>query len=126
MRDLIVAGTDSIPAVKADWASGLLEMTGDSYPENAFELYQPVIDWIEAYLGADQRPLNLRLTLLYLNTSSIRALIDILDLLETAHQGGRAVGVVWLYEPDNEGVAALAEEFREDYTFPFEVVAQDR
>jgi hypothetical protein len=126
MRDLIVAGTDSIPAVKADWAAGLLEMTGDSYPENAFELYQPVLEWIEAYLAADRRPLNLRLTLLYLNTSSIRALIDMLDLLETAHQDGRQVAVVWLYEPDNERVASLAEEFREDYTFPFEVVAQDR
>jgi len=125
MRDLTVAGTDSIPAIKADWAAGLLEMTGDSYPENAFELYQPVIDWIEAFLAADERPLRLRLTLLYLNTSSIRALIDILDMLETAYGKGRDVSLVWLYEPENESVAELAEEFREDYTFPFEVVSQE-
>ena len=26
-------------------------MTGDSYPENSFELFAPVLDWLGAYLG---------------------------------------------------------------------------
>ncbi|WP_024301010.1 biofilm regulation phosphoprotein SiaC [Pseudogulbenkiania sp. MAI-1] len=125
MQDLIVQGNGSIPAIRADWAAGCLEMTGDSYPENAFELYQPVIDWIESFLAGEERPLRLQLQLLYLNTSSIRAMMDVLDLLQGAHEKGRAVGLEWRYERENERVAELAEEFREDYTFPFDIVAHD-
>ncbi|MDN0085689.1 biofilm regulation phosphoprotein SiaC [Crenobacter sp. SG2305] len=125
MQDLNVAGTDSIPSIQASWASGRLEMKGDSYPENAFELYQPVIDWIEVFLKTENRPLLMQLQLLYLNTSSIRAMMDMLDLLEDAHKQGKPVGVTWLYERDNERVAELAEEFREDYTLRFDIVPQE-
>lgn len=125
MQDLNVAGTDAIPSIKADWQAGCLEMKGDSYPENAFELYQPVIDWIGAFLKSANRPLQLRLQLLYLNTSSIRAMMDMLDQLEEAHQQGKPVGLKWLFERENERVAELAEEFREDYTFAFDIVPQD-
>ena len=58
-----------------------------------------------------------------MNTSSVKAMMDIFDLLEEAHNKGRAVRVDWLYDPQNERVRELAEEFREDYTFPFLITA---
>lgn len=125
MQDLHVSGTDSIPSIQAGWSDGRLEMKGDSYPENAFELYQPVIDWIANFLDRAQRPLQMRLELLYLNTSSIRAMMDMFDQMEEAHLAGKPVGVTWLYERENDRVAELAEEFREDYTFPFDIVPND-
>lgn len=124
MQDLIVAGTDSIPSIHASWATGCLEMKGDSYPENAFELFQPLIDWIATFLKSENRPLQIQLQLLYLNTSSIRAMMDMFDHLEEAHRSGKPVGVTWLYEHENERVAELAEEFREDYSFRFDIVPQ--
>ena len=67
-------------------------------------------------------PLRLELHLIYLNTSSVRAMIDILDLLEAAHGRGRAVSVQWYYDHRNQRVAELAEEFKEDYTFAFDTL----
>jgi len=122
VNDLAIAATDSTPAVRSDWAAGRLEMTGDSYPENSFELFQPVLDWLDAYLAEGTRPLALELQLLYLNTSSVRAMMDIFDALQNAHETGRAVSVTWRYDRDNERVAELAAEFKEDYTFPFDIV----
>ena len=58
-----------------EYAAGVLEMRGDSYPENSFELFSPVLDWIEAYLRDGDRPLTLNLQLLYLNTSSVKAMM---------------------------------------------------
>ncbi len=66
--------------------------------------------------------MSLEITLLYLNTSSIKALMDIFDLLEAAHDQGKPVGVNWYYDERNERVAELAEEFREDCTFPFAII----
>ncbi|MFP6848522.1 MAG: biofilm regulation phosphoprotein SiaC [Pseudomonas sp.] len=125
MNDFSITGTQSSPTIRGDWAQGVLAMQGDSYPENSYELFHQVFTWIETYLADAQRPLHLELRLLYLNTSSIKAMMDIFDLLEAAHQAGQAVSVSWIYDQRNERVVELAEEFKEDCTFPFDVVSQD-
>lgn len=121
MIDLDNAQTASTPRVHTDSLRGRVTMAGDSYPENPFDFFQPIIEWIEAYLDGDSRPLCLDLELVYLNTSSIRAMMDIFDRMEEAHLDGRQVSVLWTYDPDNERVGELAEEFREDCTFPFTI-----
>lgn len=123
MTVLNIDGTQSTPAIQGDWSAGVLAMQGDSYPENSFELFGQVIDWVERFLREEVRPLALELHLLYLNTSSIKAMMDIFDLLEDAHRDGRAVSVNWHYDSRNERVAELAEEFREDCSFPFAILA---
>jgi hypothetical protein len=125
MNDLTIAGSQSTPDIRADWQAGTLAMKGDSYPENSFELFGPLIHWVEAYLRDATAPLALSLNLLYLNTSSIKVMMDIFDLMEEAHGRGREVSVNWYYDRRNERVAELAEEFREDCTFPFNIVGQD-
>lgn len=124
MNNILIEKTGNSPAIQADWAAGLLAMQGDSYPENSFEFFQPLIDWVEAYLHhLPTHSLQLELELVYLNTSSIRALMDILDLLETAWTRTQAkVGVRWRYDSGNERVGDLAREFSEDWSFPFEVI----
>lgn len=122
MTDFSIPGTQSTPTIRSDWEAGLLHMQGDSYPENSFELFSQVIEWIETYLRETERPLHLDLHLLYLNTSSIKALMDIFDVLEAAHAEGRGVSVNWHYDPRNERVAELAEEFKEDCSFPFAIL----
>ena len=124
MDDLSIERTHSTPAVQTYGEAGRLEMRGDSYPENSFDFYEPIIDWVKAHLDAGQ-PLRLELELAYLNTSSIRAMMDIFDLLESAFQDSRAeVAVRWSYDGGNERVGDLAREFAEDWTFPFEVIAR--
>ncbi|MCY1402685.1 hypothetical protein D9M71_178390 [compost metagenome] len=125
MSELTITGTQSTPSIHGDWQAGILAMQGDSYPENSFELFGQVITWVQRYLDADRRPLDLDLRLLYLNTSSIKAMMDIFDLLEEAHRADRKVRVTWHYDRRNERVAELAEEFREDCTFPFIIQAYD-
>lgn len=125
MSNLTITGSQSSPSITGDWDAGVLSMQGDSYPENSFDLFGQVIDWVERFLADSAQPLRLELRLLYLNTSSIRAVMDIFDTLEEAHQRGRAVAVNWHYDHRNERVAELAEEFKEDCTFPFSIVSYE-
>jgi len=123
MDNLKIESTQSTPSITTDIQAGIMEMRGDSYPENSFELFSPAMQWIEEYLQQD-RPLTLNLYLLYLNTSSVKAMMDIFDILEDAHKAGRKVLVNWFYDEQNERVADLAEEFKEDCSFPFEITSQ--
>jgi len=122
MTELSLVATQSTPAIRTNWSTGVLEMRGDSYPENSFEFFAPVVAWVERFLGESEVPLRLELSLLYLNTSSVKVMMDIFDTLQEAHERGRAVSVQWFYDKDNERIAELAEEFKEDCTFPFAIV----
>lgn len=121
MNDLNIEPTQSTPSVVGQWEEGVLSLGGDSFPENSYEFFGGVIDWIERYLAGSDRPLRLDLRLMYMNTSSVKAMMDIFDMLEDAHQAGRQVAVRWYHDPQNERVADLAAEFREDCTFPFDI-----
>ena len=126
MNALNISGSQSTPSIVADWDQGRLTMQGDSYPENSFEFFYQVIDWIERYLNESEVPFHLELRLVYMNTRSVKALMDIFDLLEDAHGRGRQVSVNWYYDPRNERVLDLADEFREDCSFPFEIAADEQ
>lgn len=123
--NLSLEATQFSPSVNADWEQGCLRMSGESYPENTYEFFAQVIGWTEKFLSTNAVPLTLELHLSYLNTSSIRAMIDIFDLLQDASLEGKSVSVRWMYDSRNPRASELGEEFKEDYTFPFDIVALD-
>ena len=124
MQTLQREKSQSTPEVHADPQAGRLMMAGDSYPENSYEFFHEIVSWVENYLRETDQPLHLELRLAYLNTSSVRAMLDIFDLLEEAHQQGRDVTVNWYYDPRNERVVSLADEFKEDCSFTFNIAPE--
>jgi hypothetical protein len=124
MNDLLIEGSVSSPTVRGEWENGILYMEGDSYPENSYELYSSMVAWVDRYLKESSEPLTLELTLLYLNTSSIKVMIDMFDEMEERFQESRQVAVNWYFDAENERVAELAEEFKEDCTFPFKIIGK--
>ncbi|SDT09366.1 protein of unknown function [Halopseudomonas litoralis] len=127
MIDLHIPATQSSPEIHTEHAQGRLVLRGDSYPENAYELFNQIFEWIESFLAEQlPRPLQLELHLLYLNTSSIKAMMEIFDLLQEAHDRQHPVSVRWFYDASNERVAELAEEFKEDCSFSFDILATAR
>lgn len=119
--NLNLTATQYSPFVGADWKNGKLVMAGESYPENTFEYFAQIVEWIVQFLDKADRPLLLELHLSYLNTSSIRAMIDIFDLLQEAADDGKSVLVTWLYDGRNPRASELGSEFKEDYSFPFDI-----
>jgi hypothetical protein len=121
MTELKLAGTLSTPTIRCSSVPPRVYMQGDSYPENAFDLYQPILQWLQSHLEAADATLDMELRLVYLNTSSVRVMMDLFDLLEEAHRSGKQVAVRWYYDPQNERVAELAQEFKEDLSLPFAI-----
>ena len=120
---LCVKSTLCSPEIRFAPAEQVLSIRGESYPENSFAFYQPVFEAVEAYLRDSDAPLTLDLAVSYLNTSSIKCVIDLLERLDQAHRAGRKVVVEWHYDAENERAHEMAEEFMEDVSFPFRLVA---
>jgi hypothetical protein len=125
MERLEIEQSKSTPYVSFDPDSGLFEIGGDSYPENSHEFYAPVMEWIDQYLEEEEKPITLRVTLTYMNTSSTKYMIEILDRLESAHDEGRTVAVQWYCDGENERELDTVEELREDFEMPFEIKTRE-
>jgi hypothetical protein len=124
MLSINIAGTTTTPKIECDPDQGVIFMQGDSYPENSFEFFNALLSWVEEYLHLKTAPLTLELRLVYLNTSSVKVMMDIFDMLEEAYLKGRKINVNWFYDKRNERVMDLAQEFKEDCSFPF-LIATD-
>lgn len=116
--------TDTTPAVRFDASKDLLRFEGESYPEDVTAFYAPLLEWLRAHL-ATGRPLKLELAFTYLNTSSTKALLDLLLVLDEHHRRGGTVSVEWHYQANIEVMQEAGEEFGEDLALPFALVAID-
>lgn len=124
MDSLRIEATSCSPLIEFDGATGTLRIEGESYPENSFDFYAPVFTWLEDFLKEPPSAVVLEIGLSYLNTSSIKCMIDVLEMLDTAHGDGRNVAVRWHYDRDNDRALDMAEEFKEDVTLPFDILAR--
>jgi hypothetical protein len=71
LKDLFIEPTEKTPQIDFNFHTGDLILSGKSIPENAFDLYEPVHQWVTEYVE-NPRPLtNLRLNIEYFNTSSL-------------------------------------------------------
>ena len=123
MERLFIKESKSTPYVDFDPDKDMLLIKGQSYPENAFLFFRPLLEWLKEYLsGKVGQDVGCEVTLTYTNTSSSKCILMILDLLEEAADRGVNVKLKWICNRHNEYEQECAEEFKEDYTFPFEVV----
>jgi hypothetical protein len=114
MKHLKIEQTKYTVKVDFNGETGILEMEGASYPENASDFYQPIFQWIKQYISDIKKKIVLNLKLNYLNTSSTKCMLDIIDLLEDYHKEGGEVDVNWFYAENDEDILETGEEFSED------------
>ncbi|MCD4655838.1 DUF1987 domain-containing protein [bacterium] len=122
MDNLRIAKTKYTADVHFDAESGILEIEGSSYPENAFEYFQPLARWIRIYITETEKPIIFNLRLQYMNTSSSKCLLDILYTLEEHLKAGRDVEINWYYQEDDEDSLETGEELSYDMELKFNFI----
>ncbi len=113
----------STPRVLLDCETKNFLIEGHSYPENSSSFYEPIINWIKKYIQQGTCDLDLDIKLLYINTSSTKAMFYILDLLEEAFNNGKKIKISWICDHENEMSKETGEELLEDFTLPYEIVS---
>ncbi len=122
MAHLDIPQTTSTPLISFDCEAKTLRISGESYPENSFAFYAPVLAWLKQYL-LDNRQLTIAITITYMNSSSTKCMLDLLDIMEEAYGRSVNVSIIWHYDLENPRSFELAEEFCEEVSLPFEITA---
>lgn len=115
MENLQLSATQYTPEISLDANNGTISVAGKSYPENTFEFYKPVMEWIENYFdGNAQEKTVVSLEIIYLNSSSSKLFFDFFDLIEEAN-ANNTIEINWIYDEENESALEAGEDFIEDF-----------
>ncbi len=121
MENLKIEKTKYTLDIEFNGSTGVLDMSGSSYPENAIDFYKPIISWIETFIAEVGKPITLNFKLNYLNTSSTKCILDIFEILEEYNESNE-VTVNWYYEEDDEDILETGEEMGEDIDIPMNFI----
>ncbi len=114
MENLNIAETKYTPVINLD-VNGTITMTGKSYPENTFEFYAPMMDWVKEYFETSaQETTTVNLEITYFNSSSSKLFFDFFDLLEENNDDHDIV-INWIFDEENESAEEAGEDFIEDF-----------
>ncbi|MFN8775473.1 MAG: DUF1987 domain-containing protein [Flavobacteriales bacterium] len=124
LQPIELKATEDTPEVRFSAADGLLVISGRSLPENAWQFYQPLIDWTRAYCAASAQETLLELKLDYFNSSSGRFLFELLTILENRAGDKSKVQVNWHVDHDDELMIEKGQELKGLLEIPFRIVIQ--
>lgn len=114
MEALNLAQTQYTPEITMN-PSGVISMVGKSYPENTFEFYKPVMNWLVEYFEGDVPNKTLiNMEIIYFNSSSSKLFFDFFDILDEQSQTHN-IEINWIYDEENESAKEAGEDFIEDF-----------
>ena len=125
MNDLEVKATDSSPYMRFENETGKFEISGTSMPENVFDVYEPVIEWIKGYVTDPQSATILTINLKYFNSASAKVLLSVLYALEPLLIKGKRVEVNWGYLSHDEESLESGEDYASMVNIPFNFIKID-
>lgn len=115
MQNFEIPATARTPAVSFDFGQNHLRLIGESYPEDVTEFYNPLFKALDTYLaGLGNGQCRFDFELIYLNSSSAKAIMMLMDKLDAAAADGATVDVFWYYDEEDDTMQELGEEFGED------------
>lgn len=89
------------PQVNFNAQTGICEISGESYLEDAFVFYKPLKDWLEEFVQTVKQPIHFICKLTYFNTSSSKSVLSMLKSLKNYEIEGGQVKVQWYYRPND-------------------------
>jgi hypothetical protein len=122
MDNLHIELTKSTPHIDFQADKNHLLIEGRSYPENYATFFNPIFNWLDTYLQQLEDKCIFDMKLVYVNTSSVKALMMIFDKLEDAYLNNKSIRINWHYDKDNDVAFELGEEFQEDLDIPFNFI----
>ncbi len=122
MEELVIESTSLTPGIKFDGELGQFELKGRSIPENSLEFYQPVYEWLDAYLENPKEKTVVNVQFDYFNTSSSKCILDILKRIDRLDDMGKDVLIKWYYDENDEDMMEAGEDYSDLLESPFEIM----
>jgi len=116
MDNLAIPATDITPTIDFNAETGVLKLSGESYPENAMRFFEPVLAWLSEFLDAgSERLISVSFHLTMFNSSTAKILMDIIYELNEAAPSEELITVIWIYHEINDLIEEFGMDLQEDF-----------
>lgn len=122
MKELIIEPTKTTFSVNFDFSQGVLKFSGNSYPENAYEFFQPLIDKLKVFLKDFRKSVKVVFVVNYFNTSSSKYMFKIMELIDQHKRKGNDVEVLWHFIPGEEDMLETWSDLMNELDLSFEII----
>lgn len=119
-KTYIKEGEDS-PGVLLDLEKCQIIIEGPSFPEDAVDFYQPIINWIKKNEN-NLDSLVCMFDFTILSSASSKMVFEILIKLENLSLKGKNIAVKWYYSSYDEDMFEEGNGFRDNLKVPFEII----
>jgi hypothetical protein len=110
------------PSVLFDAETGVCDIMGESYMEEAYKFYLPLINWLKAFIKEKQQKIELNIKLVYFNTSTTKCLLDIFEILRKYEEEDNGeVEVTWFYDKDDPDMIDEVKDFEKEADLPINI-----
>ncbi|NOQ30859.1 MAG: DUF1987 domain-containing protein [Helicobacteraceae bacterium] len=114
MKTYTIEETKCTPSISLD-PSGVISLSGRSFPENTFKFYTPMMEWLEEYFeNSPAEKTVVSLNIIYINSSSSRQFFDFFDLLEENCEEHK-IEISWIYDEGNDSGLEAGEDYQDDF-----------
>jgi hypothetical protein len=91
-----------------------------SIPENPQKFYEPIFEWLNAFVQSNPKVIKLTFLMDYMNTSSTNIITKVLKSLSDFKSKGIALEVIWCYdEEDEEDMNVMGQDLSMLSAIPF-------
>ncbi|KAF5078339.1 hypothetical protein DSECCO2_141460 [anaerobic digester metagenome] len=126
MEKIVIEPTLETPKVVLDSESSVIEISGNSLPEDVHSFYSPIISWLDEYKIQPNHRTEVVFNFEYYNTSSSKMILRILEKFREIHRKGFDVEVQWHYMEDDEDMIEAGEDYSENIKVPFKFISHPR
>lgn len=121
MEALILQATDDTPEIIFDPEQESFKVSKISVPEDAYEFYLPIIQWLKEYGTNPLEETIVDFDLEYVNSASAKQIIQVLLALEDISKENKVL-IRWYYEAIDEDMELLGKRFKNLADIDFEFI----
>ncbi len=122
MGRLVIENHHLWPVVVLDSDSGQFEIKGKAIPENAWELFSPILSWMDRYIKAPGSRTEFVFHLEYFNTTSSKFILEICRKLEWLYLESKTpVKIIWKYDEGDSDIEDAGIDYGNILKVPFEI-----
>lgn len=117
--NLEIPETKTTPHVWYNGSENSLNFSGRSFPENARKFYEPLYSWFDSHTDMFEFPLVLHFEMIYISSSSLIAVLDLLKKADKLFQKGNKINVIWTYDEDDDEMKKIGDDYSRILKLPF-------
>ncbi len=119
MKTLKIEPYLQTPEIVFDPTTGKMLLSGKSYPADAIEFYQPIIEWSRDYVKQTTQETELTCEIEYLNSASQKQLVELIMAFKPLYDKSKNFSVVWKFEEGDDDILSVGELVEHELEIPF-------